>query len=95
MGTSLSDLEEGCRYWLCHPRSCVRFWKHIAWRSIARTCSNATNAHWFTPNGRAINDIGIDPDVVVELPDASSKAADFYDNQIEAAITQLNFEIKD
>ena len=31
----------------------------------------------------------------VALSDASSKAADFYDNQIEAAITQLNFETKD
>ena len=68
--------------------------------SLVRSLSNGggmflTNAHWFTPNGRAIHDIGIDPDVVVELPDASSKAADFYDNQIEAAITQLNFETKD
>ena len=33
-------------------------------------------------------------DVVVELPDASSKASDFYDTQIEAAITQLDFETK-
>ena len=68
--------------------------------SLVRSLSNGggmflTNAHWFTPNGRAVHDIGIDPDVVVELPDASSKAADFYDNQIEAAITQLNFETRD
>ena len=67
--------------------------------SLVRALSNGggmflTNAHWFTPNGRAIHDIGLEPDVVVELPDASSKASDFYDTQIEAAITQLDFETK-
>ena len=67
--------------------------------SLVRNLSNGggmflTNAHWFTPNGREIHDVGIEPDVVIELPESSSKSSEFYDTQIEAAITQLNFEIK-
>ena len=67
--------------------------------SLVRNLSNGggmflTNAHWFTPNGREIHDVGIEPDVVMELPESSSKSSEFYDTQIEAAITQLNFEIK-
>ena len=67
--------------------------------SLVRNLSNGggmflTNAHWFTPNGREIHEVGIEPDVVIELPEASSKSSEFYDAQIDAAITQLNFEIK-
>jgi|TARA_Y100000817_G_scaffold96354_1_gene75028 carboxyl-terminal processing protease len=67
--------------------------------SLVRNLSNGggmflTNAHWFTPNGREIHDVGIEPDVVMELPESSSKSSEFYDTQIEAAITQLNYEIK-
>ncbi len=67
--------------------------------SLVRNLSNGggmflTNAHWFTPNGREIHNIGIEPDVLVTLPDASSKSSEFYDTQIDAAITQLNFETK-
>jgi len=67
--------------------------------SLVRNLSNGggmflTNAHWFTPNGREIHEVGIEPDVVIELPEASSKSSEFYDTQIDAAITQLNFEIK-
>ena len=67
--------------------------------SLVRNLSNGggmflTNAHWFTPNGREIHDVGIEPDVVMELPETSSKSSEFYDTQIEAAITQLNYEIK-
>ena len=67
--------------------------------SLVRNLSNGggmflTNAHWFTPNGREIHDIGIEPDVVIALPEASSKSTEFYDTQIDAAITQLNFETK-
>ena len=66
--------------------------------SLVRSLSNGggmflTNAHWFTPNGRAIHEIGIIPDVEVSLPEANSKSGDFFDTQVEAAITQLNFEI--
>jgi carboxyl-terminal processing protease len=66
--------------------------------SLVRSLSNGggmflTNAHWFTPNGRAIHDIGILPDVEISLPEAKSKDVDFYDTQVEAAIEQLNFEI--
>ena len=65
--------------------------------SLVRSLSNGggmflTNAHWFTPNGREIHEVGIEPDVVVSLPEASSKSSEFYDTQIDAAITQLNFE---
>ena len=65
--------------------------------SLVRNLSNGggmflTNAHWFTPNGREIHEVGIEPDVVVSLPEASSKSSEFYDTQIDAAITQLNFE---
>ena len=67
--------------------------------SLVRNLSNGggmflTNAHWFTPNGREIHEIGIEPDVKISLPEASSKSAEFYDTQIDAAITQLNFETK-
>jgi len=67
--------------------------------SLVRNLSNGggmflTNAHWFTPNGREIHDVGIEPDVAMELPESSSKSSEFYDTQIEAAITQLNYEIK-
>jgi len=67
--------------------------------SLVRNLSNGggmflTNAHWFTPNGREIHNIGIEPDVLITLPDASSKSSEFYDTQIDAAITQLNFETK-
>ena len=45
-------------------------------------------------NGKFKNESVIEPDVVIELPEASSKSSEFYDTQIDAAITQLNFEIK-
>lgn len=67
--------------------------------SLVRNLSNGggmflTNAHWFTPNGREIHEVGIEPDVVITLPESSSKSSEFYDTQIDAAITQLNFETK-
>ena len=52
-----------------------------------------TNAHWFTHNGRVIHDIGITPDVEIELPETTSKSGEFYDTQVEAAIKQLDFEL--
>ncbi|SVC56786.1 uncharacterized protein METZ01_LOCUS309640, partial [marine metagenome] len=66
--------------------------------SLVRDLSNGggmllTNAHWFTPNGRVIHDIGITPDVEIELPETTSKSGEFYDTQVEAAIKQLDFEL--
>jgi carboxyl-terminal processing protease len=56
-----------------------------------------TIGRWFTPNGRVIEEIGIDPDVVVEAVDtvggANPQTNDFSDPQIEAAIKQLDFQI--
>lgn len=67
--------------------------------SLVRNLSNGggmflTNAHWFTPNGREIHEVGIEPDVAIALPESSSKSSEFYDTQIDAAITQLNFQTK-
>ena len=56
-----------------------------------------TIGRWFTPNGRVIEEVGIDPDVVVEAAEATGGAnpqtGDFSDPQIEAAIKQLDFQI--
>ncbi|MEG1345707.1 MAG: S41 family peptidase, partial [Acidaminococcaceae bacterium] len=41
-----------------------------------------TIAHYFTPSGRSINGVGIEPDVVVEAQEGS-------DNQLEAALEYL------
>jgi carboxyl-terminal processing protease len=56
-----------------------------------------TIGRWFTPNGRVIEEVGIEPDVIVESAEAVSgsnpQTSDFIDPQIEAAIKQLNFQI--
>ena len=58
-----------------------------------------TIGRWFTPNGRVIEEIGIEPDVVVEAAEsvggANPQTSDFVDPQIEAAIKQLNFQISE
>jgi carboxyl-terminal processing protease len=46
-----------------------------------------TVAHWLTPKERAINDVGITPDVVVELTDADIKAGK--DPQLDKAVEIL------
>ncbi len=56
-----------------------------------------TIGRWFTPNGRLIEEIGIDPDVVVEF-DADNQGSNPQtdeggDPQIEAAIKQLDFQL--
>ena len=53
---------------------------------------------WFTPNGRMIEEIGIEPDVVVEFDQESgsglnSQTATGGDPQIQAAIKQLDFQL--
>ncbi len=56
-----------------------------------------TIGRWFTPNGRVIEEIGIDPDVVIEFdPDTAGtnpQTSEFGDPQIEAAIKQLDFQL--
>ena len=56
-----------------------------------------TIGRWFTPNGRLIEDVGIEPDVVVEY-DAEALGANPQTNeggdpQVEAAIKQLDFQV--
>lgn len=50
-----------------------------------------TIAHWFTPNGRLIEEEGLQPDVVVEAP-TGNQLTITEDVQMTAAITQLNFQ---
>jgi carboxyl-terminal processing protease len=56
-----------------------------------------TIGRWFTPNGRLIEEIGIDPDVVIEFDlDAvgiNPQTSEGGDPQIEAAVKQLDFQI--
>jgi carboxyl-terminal processing protease len=57
-----------------------------------------TIGRWFTPNGRVIEEIGIDPDVVVEWDQEAgsglnSQTAEGGDPQIQAAIKQLDFQL--
>jgi carboxyl-terminal processing protease len=57
-----------------------------------------TIGRWFTPNGRVIEEIGIDPDVVVEYDQETgsglnSQTAKGGDPQIQAAIKQLDFQL--
>lgn len=47
-----------------------------------------TTAHWYTPNGRLLEEKGVSPDVVVELPEDATE-----DLQLNAAIQQLEFEL--
>ncbi len=51
-----------------------------------------TVAHWYTPNGRLIEGEGLVPDVVVEFERASQKDFDFEDQQLAAAVAQLDFQ---
>jgi carboxyl-terminal processing protease len=57
-----------------------------------------TIGRWFTPNGRVIEDIGIEPDVVVEFDQSSgsglnNQTAEGGDPQIDAAVKQLDFQV--
>ena len=56
-----------------------------------------TIGRWFTPNGRLIEEIGIDPDVVIEFdldaPGTNPQTSEGGDPQIEAAIKQLDFQL--
>ena len=56
-----------------------------------------TIGRWFTPNGRLIEEIGIDPDVVIEFDldnlGNNPQTSEAGDPQIEAAIKQLDFQL--
>ncbi|MBR91431.1 MAG: peptidase S41 [Dehalococcoidia bacterium] len=56
-----------------------------------------TIGRWYTPNGRLIEKLGIEPDLIIEnklLSELNAYDKDFVDLQLNAAITQLNFEIR-
>ena len=56
-----------------------------------------TIGRWYTPNGRLIEKLGIEPDLIIEnklLSELNAYDEDFVDLQLNAAITQLNFEIR-
>ena len=55
-----------------------------------------TIGRWYTPNGRLIEGLGIEPDLIIEnqiLSKSNAYDEDFTDLQLNAAITQLNYEI--
>jgi len=56
-----------------------------------------TIGRWFTPNGRLIEDVGVEPDVIVEFNaealGANPQTNEGGDPQIEAAIKQLDFQL--
>ncbi len=54
-----------------------------------------TIRRWFTPNGNAIEGVGLEPDVKVEYPEnVSERDIDFTDPQLDAAIKQLDFQTR-
>lgn len=56
-----------------------------------------TVSEYFTPNGINIHKIGIEPDIVLELPeDAAGYGSEYYDtdNQLQKAVEVLNEKIK-
>lgn len=55
------------------------------------TCVKLTISEYFTPNGRSINEVGIEPDVEVEYePDETDPEAD---NQLEKAVEVMTGEM--
>lgn len=55
-----------------------------------------TIGRWYTPDGRQIEGEGITPDVIIEntiVINSNSYDENFIDLQVDAAITQLNYEI--
>ena len=55
-----------------------------------------TIGRWYTPNGRLIEGLGIEPDLIIKnqiLSKSNAYDEDFTDLQLNAAITQLNYEI--
>ena len=55
-----------------------------------------TIGRWYTPKGRQIEGLGIEPDLIIEnklLSESNAYDNNFTDLQLNAAITQLNYEI--
>ena len=55
-----------------------------------------TIGRWYTPMGRQIEGLGIEPDLIIEnklLSESNAYDNNFTDLQLNAAITQLNYEI--
>lgn len=51
-----------------------------------------TTAKWYTPNGKSIDEKGIEPDVIISLTDDDYKNA--YDRQLEGAKKLLQYQIE-
>lgn len=69
--------------------------KGIVQRVIALSDGSAvklTISHYYTPNGRNIHEVGIEPDVVVEF-DGEAYYNDGFDNQLEEAVTYMEEQL--
>jgi carboxyl-terminal processing protease len=51
-----------------------------------------TTARWLTPNGRWVSPDGLEPDMIVALPESVENEEDWEDTQLEAAIEYLRRE---
>jgi carboxyl-terminal processing protease len=57
------------------------------WRELSNGGGiRITISRWYTPNGRSVSDVGIEPDI--EVPYVESETGE--DNQLSAAIRFLN-----
>ena len=69
--------------------------KGIVQRVIALSDGSAvklTISHYYTPNGRNIHEVGIEPDVIVEF-DGEAYYNDGFDNQLEEAVTYMEEQL--
>lgn len=69
--------------------------KGIVQRVISLSDGSAvklTISHYYTPNGRNIHEVGIEPDVVVEF-DGEAYYNDGFDNQLEEAVTYMEGQL--
>jgi carboxyl-terminal processing protease len=48
-----------------------------------------TTARWLTPNGRWVSPNGLEPDIVVSLPETADENGEWPDTQLDAAIDYL------
>jgi carboxyl-terminal processing protease len=48
-----------------------------------------TTARWLTPNGRWVSPDGLEPDIVVSLPETADENGEWPDTQLDAAIDYL------
>ncbi len=51
-----------------------------------------TISHYYTPNGRNIHEVGIEPDIIVEF-DGEAYYNDGFDNQLEEAVTYMKEQL--